>query len=63
MSYNMLHRFAPDSPHALPYTGWPLPRRSTLDPKSSDESNAPRRQLDGGTPPAADRRGGSQARP
>jgi hypothetical protein len=30
-----------------PYTGWPPPSRSTLDPKSSEESSAPRRGLAG----------------
>ena len=49
--------------HALPYTGWQPSRRSTLDPKSSEDSSAPRRQLDGGIPPAADGRGGGQTHP
>jgi hypothetical protein len=26
-----------------PYTGWTPPRHPTLDPKSSEDSNAPRR--------------------
>src|SRR5512133_1522669 len=59
-----LHRLAPIAPsHPSPYTGWPAPRRPTLDPNQSEDSSAPRRQLDGGIPPAADCRGGGQARP
>jgi hypothetical protein len=49
--------------HSSPYTGWQPLRRSTLDPKSSEDSSAPRRQLDGGVPPAADGRGGGQTHP
>jgi hypothetical protein len=40
-SATTLYRFAPERrPNASPYTGWPPPRRPTLDPKSSEESNA-----------------------
>jgi hypothetical protein len=57
-------RFAPESSsHGSPYTGWPPPSRSTLDPNSSEDSSAPRRPLDGGVSPAADGRSGGQARP
>jgi hypothetical protein len=38
------HRHRPSSP----YTGWLPPRRSTLDPKSTEDSNAPRRGLANG---------------
>jgi hypothetical protein len=44
-----------------PYTGWQPPHRRTLDPKSSKDSSAPRRQLDGGVVPAVDRGGGDRA--
>jgi hypothetical protein len=46
----------------------PLPFRSPValhsyHPNPTHDSSAPRRQLDGGVPPVADRRGGGQARP
>src|SRR5512132_3355352 len=55
------HTLTSLTPHTSPFRS--LIALSSYHPNPTHDSSAPRRQLDGGVPPAADGRGGGQTRP